>query len=169
MVQTLKKFLLLLTLVTPCYADSLTFFGPGTSYHAFTDPAEHAQYPNKISGGLIWHPQEFGLTYKSNHIQATGFYFKDSLGKKAGGILAGYKYDLCKYSSLGVVGGAYLREHFPGNNVANKIKVGSLDLVFIPAATASVEIPLSKSAGIEVNTLSNVLVTHTTLGIKVKF
>lgn len=148
---------------------SLTLNGPGLSVHGVLEDGSYDQMKHKIGANSVLHPVEFGTTLKTQHMQYVLDYFQNSFGDHSGFIGLGPKIDLNKYISLGLVGGLYVRESMLTGNMPLGVKLGGIDLIGLPGVTLGMRLPVTDRISLEVNTLSNYYITHSTLGLRLEF
>lgn len=188
----------LMTVLLALTGDSLTVSPIGFSFHVKPMGKDsRAQMPNRVGPEDNDHPTTFHpglfLTYKSTYMQYSAWYFKDSFGQKAGGLVLGPKYDIIdKYFSIGVVVGGFAREKRPNpchlvdpcslvcspaacaESGSSKdfplIKqVGNIELIPLAALTTSFAIPITKNISVETNVLLNPIVIHSNTGLRIDF
>lgn len=173
----MQAFILLATLLTQ---DSLTVSPIAFSYH-IAEVSDYAadQMPNRISRGkdgndsnrpVTWHPG-LNLNYKTKYTQNSVFYFKDSFGKNAGGIVLGPKIDIfTKHLSVGVIGGVYVREKSPVSKTGFTLEIKKkVQIVPLGGPTLAISFPIGKNVSLETNTTVNHIVLHSTLGTRFEF
>lgn len=148
---------------------SITINGPGLTQHGMITKDTYSLMKHRIGGKAVVHPVEFGLTVKSEHFQVGADYLHDCFDNPAGAFYFGPKVDFLRYFSMGGVAGLYVRGETKSNDLPIKKVFKGLDLIPLAGATFSITVPVTKHLGIEVNTLSNFYITHSTIGLKIGF
>lgn len=153
-------------------SDSLTISPVGFTFHGVA-PNEAAQkhMPYKLSSDGRWtfHPS-IGIHYKNGHFQTAAWYFKDSFGNSAGGLLAGYNLPISKYFNIGILGGPYIRKSESNiNKFPISYKTDKLEIVPLVLLNASVAIPITKKIYLETGVSGNYAVNFFTTGVRLDF
>lgn len=151
----------------------------GTANH----PASKAAMDHSLGDGVnTAHPGLY-ITAKDGANMLTAWVFSDSFQNPAGGLLYGRYYEIWQdYITLGIAGGVYVRQNpqsiklevegLSGAKVHPypiSLKAKGVEIAPMGGVTASVNIPLTKSVGLEVNCLANVLVNTCTPGLKFSY
>lgn len=149
---------------------SLTINGPGFTYHGHLGAGSYSLMKDRVGGNSVIHPIEFGLTYKADYFQVSGDYLKDCFGHPAGTLVAGPKIDFLTYFSIGFVAGGYIRQSMIDGSGMPFVYTGhGVDIMPMGGVTLSGTIPVTKRFGVEFNSMSNGIVNHANIGLKIKF
>ncbi|MBN8554033.1 MAG: hypothetical protein J0L93_01165 [Deltaproteobacteria bacterium] len=109
-----------------------------------------------------------GLTYRSQYFQLTGIYFKNSVNQNSGGLMFGPKMDFWKrHFTLGLVGGAYMRESMAEMRFPLSYKNQTFEVAPMLMATGSASVRIYRSLWLEVIAGSNYVLNFFTPGIRV--
>lgn len=171
-------------LFTFLIGDSLTLSPFGFTFHYKDDYKGYSEFKfhrNAIDKNQQWtiHP-ELNLIYKSKYMQYNLFWMRDSYDKHAFGGTLGPKIDIFEHFSLGIIGGAYAKQHpgsachanlclSPGPAQIPSIMTEDFQIIPLAALTASVKVPVSKKYSIEVNTAAAPILIHTVIGLRFDF
>ena len=153
------------------YADSLTVSPISATYHGKADEFAKLKFNNNFLEKSTTVHFGLGLTYKTTHMQYTGWYFKDSFNNHAGGFGLGPKIDFWEYFNVGWIVGAYIRELPPAGIDSYPVSstIGGVELSPIALVTTGVEVPATEIIDITLDVKTNVILTNTSIGIKFNF
>lgn len=151
--------------------ETLTMSPFSFTLHGVTDEVARDEFAyTPLDDTTTFHPGA-SLLYKDSdaNLQLGAFYFLDSFGNHAGGVLGGPSWDfLDNYVGVGLVGGIYVREKVPGtlNGFPISLKTAGVEIAPLAAITGSVSVPISDNISIEVNSASNYLINNVQLGVR---
>lgn len=187
--MNLKQALTIVTIITAILATLLLMlipygqaFGEETltlspfsfTLHGTVDQVAREEFAHTpLDDTTTFHPGA-SLLYKDSdaNLQLGAFYFLDSFGNHAGGVLGGPSWDfLDNYLGVGLVGGIYVREEVPGtlNGFPISLKTAGVEIAPLAAITGSVAVPVTKDVDIEVNCAANWLVNNCQIGFRLEF
>lgn len=151
---------------------SLTLSPGSVTFHGTASKAVSKEFANNV-GTTTFHPG-ISLLYKDteDNMQYGAFYFLDSFGNHAGGLLAGPLWDVLEDSlQVGLIGGVYVREKVPGriNGFPISIKTEDVEIAPLAAGTVSLALPLAEGYDLETNCAMNWLVNNCQVGIRIGF
>lgn len=166
----------LLTLVIlfntqPLLAESFTISPISFTEHGTADKSVVNDFNNTfVSDTTTVHPG-ITLLYKQKYMQYAGWFFLDSFGNPAGGLMAGPKFDFFNHFSLGATGGVYVREKPKDvKDLPTSVTIAdSAELIVMGGVTASANLPITDTYGTEVNCLINLVVNNCSIGLKISW
>lgn len=151
-------------------SQSLTLTGPGATFHGYLGNGSYSLMKHRIGDNSVLNPIEFGLLYKTKYWQFDADYLKDCFGHPAGTLVGGPKIDFLNYFSAGIAIGGYIRKTMIDSGGLPFVYTGhGIDLMPMGGVTLSGTIPVTKRIGIEINTMSNGVVNHGNVGLKIGF
>lgn len=149
--------------------NSLTVSPVSFTYHNFKDPAIEKFYSRTIGKRTTVHPG-LHLKYEVAYFQAMGWYFLDSFGDHAGGLMLGPKVDLWVFS-LGAAAGPYVRPWKKATPLKFPLhkKVGPVAIAAVGGLTGSIKIPVDKQTSIETSCMSAIKIVNCSFGLNWEF
>jgi len=155
-------------------AESLTLSPVSFTLHGKHGPIARENFINTpFDDSTTIHPG-FSLLYKNNdsNYQGSAWYFLDSFGNKAGGVVAGPQWSfLGEVVGVGVIGGVYVREDVPVGiqGFPMSVNVGDIEIAPLAAVTLSGAVPVSDQVAVEVNCAVNYIVNNCQVGLRFEF
>jgi hypothetical protein len=164
--------MLLVTLYSSLISLSLTVEPSAFTYHGIVKDADlqsiRKHGTTLDNEGRFTYHKGFGITVRSRRMQFTGIYFKNSVNRDAGAVMAGPQLDFARYFTLGLVAGAYMREAMPMVKIPFSYKTHSFEIAPMLMVTASVSIKIYKTLFFELAAGSNYALNFFTPGIRVE-
>lgn len=140
--------------------------GSITVHHTSNEYAEK-NMPRNVGKGITLHPGVYAAASKG-HYDVKAWYFSDSFGNHAGGILNGLGWDWGARFRTGIQAGVYVREEVPSNINGGFMsrKVGGVEIVPMVGVSQDIRVASFGKADAVVSCLQAIILTNCTAGIR---
>lgn len=151
---------------------SITVQPTAMTYHGIASESDLRSIRNHGTaldqdGRLTYH-HGVGVTARMSYLQVSGSYFRNSVNKNAGAIMAGPKLDFFKKAfTLGLIAGFHFRDPMKNRKLPGSFKTSALEIAPMMMVSASAAIRIYKSLYFEVMAASNYALSFFTPGIRV--
>lgn len=169
---TSRKAMLITTLHNVLISLSLTVQPTAMTYHGVASDADLRAIRRSGTaldrdGRLTYH-HGMGVTARYEHLQITGNYFKNSVNRNAGSIMAGPKLDFWgKHCTFGVVAGVYIRDPMRNLKIPGSYKSENIEVAPMAMLTVSAAIRIYKTLFLEIAAGTNYVLNFFAPGIRV--
>lgn len=151
---------------------SLTVMGPGFTHHGYIHPEVKPSVKYKLGsdGTFAGHPIEIGLLARTEKFSFGALALSDCFGNPAGTVFGGREWDFFSdYTSVGLVGGVYVREGLEKSSVPIGFKSGGVEVMPLVGGSMSGRAPITKKLSLEINIIATYVINHGNVGLRWDF